>query len=126
MFNFFKKKKEVGQPEETNEEERFDQYGATITFFIEDGEPKADIAILDYEDDSVEGLALILAGLVGCTFFTATMDMGKDALMTDDRPEELLKIVTILEALELFQQQSRENAKEEPCIKPQDALGQQM
>ena len=120
MFNFFKKT----PPEEPvpDPPEELTIEGASVTFFIEDGEPRVDIFLSDYEDSSIEGLGMILGGLLGCTFFGSTMEMVQKGLLEEDKPEHLLQIVSILESLDLFKKHSGNSDKEEPCIKPQDAI----
>jgi hypothetical protein len=120
MFNFFKKTppKEI-TPEAVSE---IPIEGAAITFFVEDGEPRVDIALTDYKEASIEGMATILGGLIGCTFFNATMEMVKDGFLAEENPEDLLRMIAILETLEPLNKKSKEGEKEEPCIKPQDAI----
>jgi len=124
MFNFFKKT----PPEEPAPDpvpdpvEEVTVEGASVIFFVEDGEPKVDIFLPDYEDSTINGLGIILGGLLGSAFFSSTMDMVKKGLLEEDKPEHLLVIVSILESLDLFQKHSGDSEKEEPCIKPQDAI----
>ena len=105
MFDFFKKKPPE-EPVPDPDEEQLLIDGAAVTFFVEDGEPKVDISITDYEDSSIQGIAIILSGLLGCTFFNATMDMVKDGFLEEDKPEHLQKIIAMLETLDLFQKHS--------------------
>jgi hypothetical protein len=120
MFNFFKKTPPEEPAPDPAEEDAIE--GASVIFFVEDGEPRVDIFLSDYEDSSIKGLGIILGGLLGCTFFSSTMDMVKKGLLEEDKPEHLLMVVSILESLELFQKHSGDSEKEEPCIKPQDAI----
>lgn len=120
MFNFFKKTPPKDPTPDPVDEILIE--GAAITFFVEDGEPKVDIALPNYEESSIEGLAIILGGLLGCNFFSSTMDMVKEGFLEEGKPEYLLRIIAILETLELYKKNSEEGETEEPCIKPQDAI----
>lgn len=98
-----------------------DHVGATVIFFVQNSEPKVDISVADYSDESIQDLTTLLIGLTGSLFFVPTLDMIKEGLLAENEHESLLKIVSSLGEMEYLGGKPSDG-KEEPCIKPQDAI----
>jgi hypothetical protein len=113
MFDFFKKKKEEHQEKEV-------PFGAQLIYFVDDGEPKVDVAIPDYSKESIDNLTILLAGISGSVYFNPTLELVKEGMIDGGEEEALIKLLGILHLL--HQQTGTKDDKEEPCIKPQDAL----
>ena len=120
MFKYLKKLVSPSEPTE-KEPDSIENVGACITFYVQDGEPKVDITMADYSQESVQDLTTILMGLAGSVFFSPTMEMVKDGLFSEDEHEILLKIYMSLGEMEKIVQKNK-SGKEEPCIKPQDII----
>lgn len=122
MFRYLKElilsRKEINPNEE---DESVDNVGASVTFYVQEGEPKVDISVADYSQESVKDLTTLLIGLTGSLFFAPTMEMVKDGLLSESEHEILLKIMTSLAEMKTLERQSIKE-KEEPCIKPQDVI----
>ena len=119
MFNYLKKlvaRNKKTPPEETTVE----NIGASVTFFMHEGEPMVDISVADYTEESVEDLTTLLIGLTGSLFFVPTLDMVNDGFVSESKHEILLKIITSLGEME--QLRTEKKGKEEPCIKPHDLI----
>ena len=122
MFNFFKKREEASQPEPEKVEEE-QPFGAQLIYFVDEGEPKVDVSIPDFEPKSIENLTILLAGISGAAYFTPTLDLVKEGMIEAGKSEELLKMLNILQVLQLTKNSiGNKDEKEEPCIKPKDVL----
>ncbi len=122
MFNFLRKKQEVSEPdpEEVVEETPF---GAQLIYFVDKGEPKVDVSIPDFTAESIENLTILLAGISGSVYFTPTLELVKEGMIEGGKSEELLKMLNILQVLQLTKDSiGSKDKKEEPCIKPKDVL----
>ena len=104
-----------------DENEPIENVGASVTFYVQDGEPKVDISVADYSQQSVEDLTTLLMGLIGSLFFAPTLEMVKDGLLSEGEHNMLLKIVKSLGDVGQLGG-NQESGKEEPCIKPQDVI----
>lgn len=93
------------------------------------GEYTVDIDILDYSSETISQLATLLASIPTVQFQVQTMNIVKQAFITEDRTKELesliasvlLKSENILESLKK-ESRKEEKESEEPCIKPSDIL----
>ena len=122
MFNFLRKKQEVSEPdpEEVVEETPF---GSQLIYFVDKGEPKVDVSIPDFTAESIENLTILLAGISGSVYFTPTLQLVKEGMIEGGKSEELLKMLNILQVLQLTKDSiGSKDKKEEPCIKPKDVL----
>jgi|GEM_PF-3408938 len=125
MFNFFKKKEGVSQVEPQVVEETEEEYpfGAQLIYFVDEGEPKVDISVPDFTPESIENLTILLAGISGSVYFTPTLELVKEGMIEAGKSEELLKMLNILQILQLTKHSTgSKDKKEEPCIKPKDVL----
>ncbi len=122
MFNFFKKKKKDKDntaPEEENSE--VNDVMASITFFIkEDGSPYVEANIRDVTEENVLLISELLAGLARNEFLESTVELVRDFLIEKGRPELFLVLAEQITALAYVGKTKK--TKEEPYIKPSDAI----
>ena len=93
-----------------------------------------DINIADYERDTINDLAILLASIPSVRFQVQTMSIVKEAFLNDGKRSELESLITsVLEKSEnLVAEMHKDNNKDkneegkgeinEPCIKPSDIL----
>jgi len=117
MFNFFKKK--------TDEQENNDTI-ASITYLIkrDSSEPMIDVALNDNDDQCVEALCSLLDVLGNDMFYLDTVNMLKSMLLKSHQEDILFKILTCINnnVREKIVNSHKEKTKYEPCIKPSDML----
>ena len=104
----------------------------------QDGEFKVDINISDYDRETIDYLATLIASIPSHQFQLQTINIVKDAFTKDEKVPELetliasviLKSETLLEGLQRANNEDdkKDNHKDgkggtdEPCIKPSDML----
>jgi hypothetical protein len=125
MFDFLFKKTPVITEEPQKQE--IDNVLASITYHILDDEnntPMIDIGLNDYDSKSIEALCKILDILSQDSSYLETIEMVKNGLIKEDQEEALIKIFTHIgkQAGKKIIRSSKENTKDEPCIKPSDML----
>tara|TARA_Y100001973_G_C5202978_1_gene339230 strand:- start:976 stop:1308 length:333 start_codon:yes stop_codon:yes gene_type:complete len=93
------------------------------------GEYTVDIDILDYSTETIDQLATLLASIPSVQFQVQTMNIVKQAFITEERTKELESLIASVllkseNILESLKKESRKEDKEpdEPCIKPSDIL----
>lgn len=117
IFKFFEK--------ETVKIEEEKQPEAAITYYILDGQgPLIDIALNDYDKQSIDALCLLLKTLSHDACFLETIEMIKNGFIKDGQSEVAVKILTQLgeAASQKLIHSYKESIKDKPCIKPSDML----
>ena len=95
-----------------------------------DNEFTVDINIVDYEQDTLNDLATLLASIPSIQFQIQTMSIVKEAFLNDGKRDELENLIgsVLVKSEDLLVKMSKENNEEEkggpnePCIKPSDML----
>ena len=96
----------------------------------QDGEFKVDINISDYNRETIDYLATLIASIPSHQFQLQTINIVKDAFTKDEKVPELetliasviLKSETLLESLQKSNKKDDKGGTDEPCIKPSDML----
>ena len=123
MFSFFKKKKEV-EDNTAPEEEITKDTGirASITFFVkDDGSPYVEANLKDVTREDVLLMAELLAAVAKNQFLDSTIELVRDFLIEEGRPELFLLLAEQIAAL-AYEGNKSKGKKEEPYIKPSDAI----
>jgi len=128
MFKFFKKIPQEIESTKTVE----DNSVVAITYYIEEGEknPKIDIHIKDYLDQTIESLADMLCVLDSGQAMNVTLELVRDGLEENGVPEKFIGIATKLAMLRVANRtteeeivsEDEESNEEEPMIKPSDMM----
>ena len=95
-----------------------------------DGEFKVDINISDYDRETIDYLATLIASIPSHQFQLQTINIVKDAFTKDEKVSELetliasviLKSETLLESLQKSNKEDNKGGTDRPCIKPSDML----
>lgn len=117
IFKFFGK--------EVAKEEIEKQPEAAITYYMMDGQgPLIDIAMNDYDKESIESLCVLLKTLSHDTCFLETVEMIKNGFIKDGQSEVAVKVLTQIgeTASQKLIHSYKESIKDKPCIKPSDML----
>ena len=123
LDNFFGNKEtdDKTEPTEVFDENRV----AGITYYVGlDGQLQVDVEMLDYTDESIDGLGKVLASLSMDNCYLQTVQLIQSLLQEEGQDEALLRIYNHLatnpndKALRLH----REKQKNKPCIKPSEML----
>ena len=122
MFSFFKKKKEVLDNTTSEEENTRDSaIRASITFFIKDnGDPYVEANLKEVGKEDVLLMSELLAALAKNQFLDSTIELVRDFLIEQGRPELFLLLAEQIAALAY--EGKIVGDKEEPYIKPSDAI----
>lgn len=127
MFDFLFKKNKPETVENPQEQVAENNVLASITYHIIDDEhntPMIDIGLSEYDSKSIDALCKILDILSHDSTYLETIDMVKNGLIKEGQQEALIKIFTHLseQAGKKIIRSSKENMKDQPCIKPSDML----
>lgn len=128
MFNFFSKQ----NPTSTNNEEIKDKNEdivASISYFVkQDGVVTVDVAVQDYNEDSMKALFNILDILCQDSCYVETVNIIRNSLMKENREDLLVMLVShigqqmIKQSGNKFVSTHAESLNSQPCIKPSDML----
>ena len=121
MFNFFNKNKEQEQEEEeiVIDQEVEDDSLAAITYFLDqDGKVMVDVAMPEYDVDSVEKIAKIVEALSTQKCFIQTVEMIRKGLIEVGHEELLVHFLLGLGVPD----GNLKNKKDGPCIQPSELL----
>lgn len=115
MFNFFNNKSD--QPIDN-------EITASITYLIRKDKNGAliDVALSNYENESIEALCLLLEILGSDSFYIDTISMIKNSLVNKGREDVLAKIYTKIDEnlKNKIINSAKERIKNEPYIKPSE------
>lgn len=117
IFKFFGK--------EASKENIEKQPEAAITYYMMDGQgPLIDIALNDYDSQSIDSLCVLLKTLSHDACFIETIEMIKNGFIKDGHSEVAVKILTQIgeTASKKLINSYKESLKDKPCIKPSDML----
>tara|TARA_R100000995_G_scaffold70108_1_gene38699 strand:- start:1043 stop:1411 length:369 start_codon:yes stop_codon:yes gene_type:complete len=122
VLSFFKKKKEVLDNTTSEEENTRDSaIRASITFFIKDnGDPYVEANLKEVGKEDVLLMSELLAALAKNQFLDSTIELVRDFLIEQGRPELFLLLAEQIAALAYEGKIAGD--KEEPYIKPSDAI----
>lgn len=121
LFNFFNQ-----NTKNTQISDESNNILAKITYIMSDksDSPAVDIELKDYDEPCIKGLCDILSVLSEDRFLLETIDIIKNAMISESREDCLLKLFHNLDKhtkskiLEL----SLDKSEDEPCIKPSDVF----
>ena len=97
---------------------------AAVTYSIDNtGEMFIDVNMEDFDDNSIEALAVVLSMVSTIKCQLMTMDMIKHSFAKEGKVQEYLKLVTAVidNTADLLAETRNENS-EEPYIKPSDMM----
>ena len=118
MFNFFNKNEEQ-EEEIVIEQEVEDDSLAAITYFLDqDGKVMVDVAMPEYDVDSVEKIAKIVEALSTQKCFIQTVEMIRKGLIEVGHEELLVHFLLGLGVPD----GNLKNKKDGPCIQPSELL----
>lgn len=88
------------------------------------GEIYIDIAIEDYQENTIDKFALLLASIPIPSFQLQTLEVAQEAFSRDGRTKELERLVTeILKTQKLVSRyEESEDDRDEPLISPTDLI----
>ena len=129
MFKLFKSKQ---KPEDVDKKEELDTLEenaeVAITYYIEAGEknPKIDVHIVDYEDETINKLSDLLCVLDSGQAMQVTLELVRDGLEDNDVAHKFISIATKLAMLRVsnrdMDKSEEDSGVEEPIIKPSDMM----
>lgn len=129
MFKLFKSKQ---KPEDVDKKEELDTLEenaeVAITYYIEAGEknPKIDVHIVDYEDETISKLSDLLCVLDSGQAMQVTLELVRDGLEDNDVAHKFISIATKLAMLRVsnrdMDKSEEDSGVEEPIIKPSDMM----
>lgn len=95
---------------------------ASITFFIgEDGSPYVEANLKKVEKENVFLMSELLTGIAQNKFTTSTVELIRDFLIENGRPDLFLVLAEQITAL-AYEGKKTKQEEEEPYIKPSDAI----
>ena len=95
---------------------------ASITFFIgEDGSPYVEANLKKVEKENVFLMSELLTGIAQNKFTSSTVELVRDFLIENGRPDLFLVLAEQITAL-AYEQKENKKEEEEPYIKPSDAI----
>jgi hypothetical protein len=119
MFNFL-----FGKKQQEEQKSNIDII-ASITYYVPaNGNPMIDIALGDYENNSIEALCKLLDVLSKDACYLETLEMIKNGLIKENKEEALLKVFTHVskQAGKKILKVQQESIQDQPCIRPSDML----
>ena len=129
MFKLFKSKQ---KPEDVDKKEELDTLEenaeVAITYYIKSGEknPKIDVHIVDYEDETINKLSDLLCVLDSGQAMQVTLELVRDGLEDNDVAHKFISIATKLAMLRVsnrdMDESEEDSGVEEPIIKPSDMM----
>tara|TARA_B100000287_G_scaffold208085_2_gene196388 strand:- start:11068 stop:11457 length:390 start_codon:yes stop_codon:yes gene_type:complete len=129
MFKLFKSKQ---KPEDVDKKEELDTLEenaeVAITYYIKAGEknPKIDVHIVDYEDETINKLSDLLCVLDSGQAMQVTLELVRDGLEDNDVAHKFISIATKLAMLRVsnrdMDKSEEDSGVEEPIIKPSDMM----
>tara|TARA_Y100000004_G_scaffold106607_1_gene119666 strand:+ start:209 stop:598 length:390 start_codon:yes stop_codon:yes gene_type:complete len=129
MFKLFKSKQ---KPEDVDKKEELDTLEenaeVAITYYIKAGEknPKIDVHIVDYEDETINKLSDLLCVLDSGQAMQVTLELVRDGLEDNDVAHKFISIATKLAMLRVSNRDTdkseEDSGVEEPIIKPSDMM----
>jgi len=129
MFKLFKSKQ---KPEDVDKKEELDTLEenaeVAITYYIKSGEknPKIDVHIVDYEDETISKLSDLLCVLDSGQAMQVTLELVRDGLEDNDVAHKFISIATKLAMLRVsnrdMDKSEEDSGVEEPIIKPSDMM----
>jgi hypothetical protein len=128
MFNIFKKNKDTDNVEPNNIDEN-NSTKASITYFVDkDNYVVVDVALADYEDDSLSALMDILETLSDGKSYIETVHILKQGLIQNGKTEMLNKLAAQLASKTMKSQNGliqkyTDIINSQPCIRPSEMLG---
>jgi hypothetical protein len=128
MFNIFKKNKDTDNVEPNNIDEN-NSTKASITYFVDkDNYVVVDVALADYEDDSLSALMDILETLSDGKSYIETVHIVKQGLIQNGKTEMLNKLAAQLASKTMKSQNGliqkyTDIINSQPCIRPSEMLG---
>lgn len=122
MFRFFKKKQQNSPIENEDNDEAI----ASIRYLVKrdsDG-PVIDIELMDYDDESIEGLCSLLEVLGSDMCFIDTVGIIKSSLLSEQKHDMLIKIFSrINDKIKLkLLNINKDKTKNDPVVKPSEMI----
>jgi hypothetical protein len=119
MFNFFKYNKQDPAQQE-------DDVVASVTYLVKqnDNDIHIDVALKDYDDESINSLVSILNILGEDVCYVDTVNIIKSALLEDQRMDILMKLFTKISGTlqEKTKQIVMKKLSDQPCVKPSEMI----
>ena len=123
MFEFLAKYMN-GNKNDTKKEVDGSEILASITYLIQrnDENPVIDVALRDYDPESIDALCSILNTLGNDAFYIDTINIIKSSLAKENRHDLAIKIFANIESniRDKILQSAKDRLQNEPCVKPSE------
>lgn len=126
MFNIFNTKQKTQISEEVSKLNQEDQAQVAITYYVDKNDTivKIDVAVEDYDQESINKLCKILDVLSNEKGYLETVYIIKDGLEKEADEEALINFLMHIskQSTKTFLNQVQDKVRNQPCIRPSDML----
>jgi hypothetical protein len=126
MFNIFNTKQKTQMSEEVSKLNQEDQAQVAITYYVDKNDTivKIDVAVEDYDQESINKLCKILDVLSNEKGYLETVYIIKDGLEKEADEEALINFLMHIgkQSTKTFLNQVQDKVRNQPCIRPSDML----